>query len=124
MCVSHGRPENRRQRRPAGRPAWYDTLLAAGVRLYEWRLSTLHAKTFVIDGEWATTGSINFDNRSLAPNDEATLMVRDQGIGQQMDRIVLDDLRHSEEITSARCRQRSCFQRIAERTSNPVTRLL
>jgi cardiolipin synthase A/B len=72
--------------RLAGR-ASYDRLLAAGVRVYEWQPSTLHAKTFVIDGEWSTIGSMNFDNRSMALNDEATLMVRDRTIGQQMNGI-------------------------------------
>ena len=109
--------------RLAGR-AWYSTLLAAGVRLYEWRPSTLHAKTFVIDGEWTTIGSMNVDNRSLALNDEATLMVRDRTVGQQMDKSFLDDLRHSEEITAVTFRQRSWFERIAERASNLITRLL
>jgi len=109
--------------RLAGR-AWYDTLLAGGVRLYEWRPSTLHAKTFAVDGEWATIGSMNFDNRSLALNDEATLMVRDPTIGHQMDQIFLDDLREAEEIMTERFRQRSWFQRIAERAANLITRLL
>src|SRR4029453_4148247 len=72
--------------RLAGR-ASYPRLLAAGVRLYEWQPSTLHPKTFVIDGEWSTIGSMNFDNRSMALNDEATLMVRDRTIGQQMNAI-------------------------------------
>src|SRR4029453_13430523 len=72
--------------RLAGR-ASYTRLLAAGVRLYEWQPSTLHPKTFVIDGEWSTIGSMNFDNRSMALNDEATLMVRDRTIGQQMNAI-------------------------------------
>jgi cardiolipin synthase len=49
--------------RLAGR-AWYDTLLVAGVRVYEWQPSALHAKTFVVDSIWVTVGSINFDNRS------------------------------------------------------------
>ncbi|MGH9632642.1 MAG: phospholipase D-like domain-containing protein, partial [Bryobacteraceae bacterium] len=51
--------------RLAGR-AWYETLLKAGVRLYEWQPTNLHAKTFVADGMWATVGTMNFDNRSLA----------------------------------------------------------
>ena len=85
--------------RLAGR-AWYDTLLSAGVRVYEWQPSTLHAKTFVVDGEWLTIGSMNFDNRSMALNDEATLMVLDRTAGQQMDQIFLDDLRHAQEITA------------------------
>jgi cardiolipin synthase len=109
--------------RLAGR-AWYNTLLDAGVRVYEWEPSTLHAKTFVIDGEWFTIGSMNFDNRSMALNDEATLIVLDRTVGEQMDRIFIDDLRYAEEITAARFGQRSWFQRMAERGANLITRLL
>jgi cardiolipin synthase A/B len=109
--------------RLAGR-AWYHTLLDAGVRVYEWEPSTLHAKTFVIDGEWFTIGSMNFDNRSMALNDEATLMVLDRTVGEQMDRIFIDDLRKAEEITAARFGQRSWVQRMAERGANLITRLL
>jgi cardiolipin synthase A/B len=109
--------------RLAGR-ASYHTLLEAGVRVYEWQPSTLHAKTFVIDGEWFTIGSMNFDNRSMALNDEATLMVLDRTVGGQMDRIFIDDLQYSEEITAARFRQRSWFQWMAERGANLITRLL
>jgi len=109
--------------RLAGR-AWYDTLLAAGVRIYEWQPTTLHAKTFVVDGEWFTVGSMNFDNRSMALNDEATLMVLDQTGGQKMDRIFLDDLRHAQEITLDAFRRRSWLQRLAEWGANSLTRLL
>ena len=109
--------------RLAGR-AWYDTLLAAGVRVYEWQPSTLHAKTFVVDSEWFTVGSMNFDNRSMALNDEATLMVLDRSAGQNMTRIFLDDLRHAEEITIEAFRRRSWLQRFAEWSANALTRLL
>ena len=104
--------------------ASYATLLSAGVRVYEWQPSTLHAKTFVVDGEWFTVGSMNFDNRSMALNDEATLMVWDRTIGQEMDRIFLDDLQFAEEITTAGFRQRSWMQRVAEWGANLITRLL
>ena len=109
--------------RLAGR-AWYDTLLTAGVRVFEWQPTTLHAKTFVVDGLWVAIGSMNFDNRSLALNDEATLMVLDPNVGQQMDAIFLEDLRYSEEITLDRFRQRSWLERLAERVANLFTRLL
>jgi cardiolipin synthase A/B len=82
------------------------------------------AKTFVVDGEWFTVGSMNFDNRSMALNDEATLMVLDQAAGQNMNRIFLDDLRHAEEITLERFRRRPWLQRIAEWGANSLTRLL
>jgi cardiolipin synthase len=109
--------------RHAGR-AWYRTLLEAGVRVYEWQPSTLHAKTFVVDGEWCTIGSMNFDNRSMALNDEATMMVLDRTVGQQMDRIFMDDLRYAEEITMASFRQRPWFERLIEPAANLVMRLL
>ena len=67
---------------------------------------------------------MNFDNRSLALNDEATLMVLDRSVGKQMEALFLDDLRYSEEITAELFRQRSWFQRIAERAANLITRLL
>jgi len=109
--------------RSAGR-GWYETLLTAGVRVYEWQPTTLHVKTFVVDGEWTTIGSMNFDNRSLALNDEATLMVLDPAIGQQMDHVFLDDLRDSEEITLAGFRQRSWLERLGERAANLIDRFL
>jgi cardiolipin synthase len=109
--------------RLAGR-AWYETLLSAGVRIYEWQPSTLHAKTFVVDGEWLTIGSMNFDNRSMALNDEATLMVLDKAAGHQMEQTFLEDLRYSHEITAEAFRLRSWFQRAAERGANLFTRLL
>ena len=104
--------------------AWYEILLAAGVRIYEWQPSTLHAKTFVVDGVWVTIGSINFDNRSLALNDEATLMILDQQTGQQMGAIFFENLRHADEIALAHFRQRPWTQRLAESVANLLTRLL
>ena len=109
--------------RLAGR-AWYDTLLSAGVRVYEWQPSTLHSKTFVIDGEWLTIGSMNFDNRSMALNDEATLMVSDRTLGHQMEQIFLEDLRYAQEITGEAFRRRSWLARAAESAANFFTRLL
>src|SRR5688572_1845537 len=106
--------------RLAGRAA-YETLLGSGVRVYEWQPTTLHAKTFVVDGEWLTVGSMNFDNRSMALNDEATLMMLDRKLGQQMNGIFLEDLQHAEEITAVAFAQRSWLQRLAEQRANLIT---
>ena len=109
--------------RMAGR-ATYQRLLDAGVRVYEWQPTTLHAKTFVVDGQWATVGSMNFDNRSMALNDESNLMVLDSTVGARMNTIFVDDLRHAEEVTADRFRQRSWLQRLFERGATLLTRLL
>lgn len=109
--------------RTAGR-ARYARLLGAGVRIYEWQPTTLHAKTFVADGRWTSIGSMNFDNRSLALNDEVTLMVLDPGVGQTMDSLFLDDLRYCTEITAAQFGRRPWTEHLGEWAANLITRVL
>jgi cardiolipin synthase A/B len=104
--------------------ASHEELLGAGVRIYEWKPSTLHAKTFVMDGEWSTVGSMNFDNRSLALNNESTMMVLDAALGQRMNEIFLTDLHDAEEITLAHFRRRPRLERFAERAASLISRLL
>jgi cardiolipin synthase len=43
---------------------YYDQLLAAGVRIYEYQPTFMHAKLLVVDGQWAIVGSANMDLRS------------------------------------------------------------
>ena len=60
----------------AARPI-YGALLRAGVKIYEYSPSFLHAKVAVIDGHWATVGSSNLDPLSLLLAREANIMVED-----------------------------------------------
>ncbi len=121
--LTSGQRTDIRTVRLAGR-AQYESLLRAGVRLYEWQPSTLHAKTFVADGRWSTIGSMNFDNRSLTLNDESTLMVLDANVGARMTDIFLDDQQHAHEITLDNFRARRWVQRILERAASLLQRLL
>ena len=45
--------------------SYYEQLIDAGVKIYEYEPGFLHAKSFVCDDEVATVGSINLDYRSL-----------------------------------------------------------
>lgn len=58
--------------------ALYGHLRAAGIEIYEYRKSFLHAKVAVIDGRWATVGSSNIDPFSLLVAREANVMVEDE----------------------------------------------
>jgi len=64
--------------------ALYDQLLAAGVEIYEYQPSFLHAKVAVVDGEWATLGSFNIDPFSLLLAREANLAIRDSGFSNAL----------------------------------------
>jgi cardiolipin synthase A/B len=104
--------------------ARYEALLAAGVKVYEYQATTLHAKTFVSDGVWVSIGTMNFDNRSLALNDESTLMVLDSTAGKRMEGVFFDDVSHSTEIDLATFRRRPWRDHAAEWAANLIARLL
>ena len=55
--------------RTAGRAA-YDELIEAGIEIYEYCPTMLHAKTLTVDEIWSSVGSVNFDNRSFQLHDE------------------------------------------------------
>ena len=67
---------------------------------------------------------MNFDNRSLALNDECTLMVLDKSFGGQMEEMFLADLGRSEEISLEVFRKRPQIARVAEWGANLITSLL
>ncbi len=102
----------------------YDKLLAAGVHIYEYAPTTLHAKTFVVDGVWSSVGTMNFDNRSLALNDEVTLMVLDPGFGEKMETIFKEDLRQAVAVDPVAFEQRPVLEHVKEWGANQITRLL
>ena len=99
-------------------------LLEAGVRIYEYEPTTLHAKMFVADGVWSSIGTMNFDNRSLALNDEATLMVLDHSFAQQMETMFRNDLERATPVDTAAFSSRSIFEHVKEWGANQITRLL
>lgn len=67
---------------------------------------------------------MNFDNRSLALNDESTLMILDTGVGQHMERVFFDDLTYSKEIDLATFERRPQYEHVLEWGANLITRLL
>jgi cardiolipin synthase len=102
----------------------YEKLLEAGVRIYEYQPTTLHAKTFVADGIWSSVGTMNFDNRSLALNDEVTFMVLHAAFGERMEAIFRADIRNATVVDHASFKQRPMFEHIKEWAANQIIRLL
>ena len=103
---------------------WYEALIRAGIRVYEYQPSMLHSKTIVVDGLWSSVGSMNFDNRSMAFNNESNLVVLDRAFGAQMDSVFLDDLRYATEMSLDTFSRRSRWQKLLERGAMLFSRLL
>lgn len=107
----------------AGR-ASYEELLRAGVRIFEYEPTMMHAKSFVIDGIWSSVGTINFDNRSLALNNETALVVLDRGFGTTMDSVFCEDIRHAQEVLLGSFKRRPWTERALEVTGRVLARVL
>lgn len=83
--------------RPLSR-AGYRPLLEAGVRVFEWNGTMLHAKTAVADGHWARVGSTNLNIASWFGNCELDAVVEDKAFAHLMEETYLHDLENSTEV--------------------------
>ncbi len=83
--------------RPLSR-AGYRPLLEAGVRVFEWNGTMLHAKTAVADSKWARVGSTNLNVASWFGNLELDLVIEDAAFARQLDEMYLADLDNATEI--------------------------
>jgi cardiolipin synthase len=82
--------------------AGYRWLLEAGVRIFEWNGSMLHAKTAIADDLWARVGSTNLNLASWLTNYELDVAVENEAFGQQMAAMYEADLARSTEIVLGR----------------------
>ncbi|HEX7831462.1 MAG TPA: phospholipase D-like domain-containing protein [Thermoanaerobaculia bacterium] len=96
---------------------YYAPLLEAGATLYEYTLSGLHQKVMVIDREWCTIGSTNFDPRSFRINDEITVAMYDKNVAEVLAKAFEDDVKNAEMWDPARWAKRSFTHRLRDRVS-------
>lgn len=64
--------------------SFYPKLLKSGVKIVEYRKTQLHGKVAVVDDEWATVGSSNYDGLSLFVNQEANIVIKDAEFAQTL----------------------------------------
>ena len=107
----------------AARPV-YGALLKAGIEIYEYKASFLHAKVAVIDGHWATVGSSNLDPLSLLLAREANVVVEDKAFAGELRaslRTAIDS--HGRRLDPAAYSNRPLRQRILDHVAYALVRL-
>jgi cardiolipin synthase A/B len=109
--------------RTAGRAA-YDQLIDAGIEIYEYCPTMLHAKTLTVDETWSSVGSVNFDNRSFQLHDEVTLCVQSERFAGQLHEVFERDLEDSERIEPDQWRERPITHRARENVTKYARREL
>jgi cardiolipin synthase len=104
--------------------ATYAELVDAGVNVWNFQPSMLHAKILTIDGVLSVIGSSNFNRRSMDHDEEIVMAILDPEIASLLDEHFDDDLQRSETIDLERWRTRSHAQRVLEASARPVRRWL
>jgi len=92
----------------------YQRLLDAGMEVYEYQPTMMHAKIMTVDGVWSVVGSGNFDNRSLELNDEITVAVFDPDLGRRVKTHFEADLAKSKHWLSEDWKKRPWHWKVRE----------
>jgi cardiolipin synthase len=89
----------------------FGALLDGGVQLHEYSPALLHTKMMIIDGTWATVGSTNLDNRSMAMNDELNVMFYDRTIAKRLEEVFAADVAYSHKVSREQLENREWLHR-------------
>ena len=98
----------------------YEELMRAGVRIYEYQPTMMHAKVVVVDGLWSIVGSANMDERSMELNEENVLAIRDTGLARAIEAGLEEDFAHSKEIDLEEWSRRSLWAHFKERSARAL----
>lgn len=88
--------------------------LRAGIKIYFYEPGMLHSKTLVIDEEFSSVGSTNFDFRSFEHNFEGNIIIYSTDFNKQMKEIFVNDMKNCQRITPSAWRHRPITQKALE----------
>ncbi|MBO6794573.1 MAG: cardiolipin synthase B [Balneolaceae bacterium] len=92
----------------------FEPLLGAGVQLYYYQKTMMHAKLLMIDDDVSCFGSANFNHRSMLKDDEINLVAIDKELNSTLNAHFEEDLTHTEKITRQRWKRRPIIKRVYE----------
>lgn len=88
--------------------------LKAGIKVYLFEPGMLHAKSMIIDDNFVTAGSTNFDFRSFENNFECNMMIYDIDTNRKMREIFFEDVESCTKLTFNQWKKRPRLQRTLE----------
>lgn len=80
--------------------SYFDELLAAGIKVYEYGPRMLHTKALLCDDNVSIIGSANFDHRSFRLNFEISMLFRDRVIAATLGQLLEGEIAASRQVQS------------------------
>ena len=103
---------------------YYANMTNCGVRLFRYRGRFMHQKVILVDNLVAGVGTVNLDNRSFYLNFEATGLVADDDFVKQVETMLTDDLKASEEVNRSHFDEKPVWFQAAARVARLASPLL
>lgn len=102
----------------------FEVLINAGIQLFYYQKTMMHAKVILVDDELSCIGSANFNHRSMLKDDEINLVMIDKQTSKELSTHFDEDLENSEQITNFRWKKRSMLKRGLEVIIRPFKQQL
>jgi cardiolipin synthase len=100
--------------------AYFTECLRSGVRIFGYEHAMIHAKTCTIDGQATTIGTANIDRLSSVGNYEINMVLLNQAVAGQMERIFEADKTNAFELTLEQWGARPWYVKASERIIKPL----
>jgi cardiolipin synthase len=94
------------------------------VKVYQYGRGMMHSKYVLVDGEWASVGTANLDNRSLLLNYEVNALVYDPAVVAELEAAFLKDLEWAVRIDPEVFAKRPLAARLAENAARLLSPVL
>ncbi len=107
-----------------GTRSYYEELLEAGVRIYQYNAGFIHAKVILVDNLFVSIGSANMDIRSFKQNFEINSIIYDSAYFKILENYFMDDINNSYEIILEEFKKRKSSAKVFESFSRLVSPLL
>ncbi|QBD83041.1 phosphatidylserine/phosphatidylglycerophosphate/cardiolipin synthase family protein [Ktedonosporobacter rubrisoli] len=99
---------------------YFSSCLQAGIRIFGYRHTMLHAKTCTIDDRWSTIGTANLDRLSSIGNYEINIEIYSPELAHQMRALFECDTADEIELAEEEWHRRSWYAKFSERILAPL----
>ncbi|MFN4261060.1 MAG: cardiolipin synthase [Gemmataceae bacterium] len=93
---------------------YWEEVMRAGVKVYQYTKGMMHSKLILVDDDWASVGTANFDNRSMFLNFEVNCLIYSSEAVAELEQAFLRDLDDAILIEPSVYRQRPFSGRLIE----------
>jgi cardiolipin synthase len=103
---------------------YWNEVLASGVKIYQYARGMMHSKMILVDGQWATVGTANLDNRSLHLNFEVNCLIYSSAEVSRLEEVFLRDLQDSVRLDRGAFLRRPFAARLVENAARLLSPIL